>query len=79
MDEARAEIEHTARAGSDLGVDADALGFLFMGPLLYHRIIEWLTGETALGLTDDQLMAQWAQLLAPTIERLVAGQAAEPS
>lgn len=68
-----------ARAGSDLGVDADALGFLFMGPLLYHRIIEWLTGETALGITDDQLIAQWAQLLAPTIERLVAGREAEPS
>lgn len=70
---------YQARAGSDLGVDADALGFLFMGPLLYHRIIGWLTGETALGITDDQLIAQWAQLFAPTFERLLASTEPKPS
>mgnify|MGYP003874089813 CR=1 FL=1 len=52
-------------------LDADAIGFLFMGPLLYHRIIEWLTGETALGITDERLVTQWAALLEPLFRRLL--------
>lgn len=53
-------------------IDPEALAFLFMGPLLYHRIIEWVSGEPAIGLNDQRLINQWARIFAPLFEKLLA-------
>lgn len=42
-------------------IDADAAAFLFIAPLLYHRTLQWLTGETALQLSDEQVVEEWAR------------------
>lgn len=64
-------MENAAGVQSDL--DPEVVGFLFMGPLIYHRIIEWVSGETALGIDDDRLIEQWARIMErvfrPLIER----------
>jgi AcrR family transcriptional regulator len=63
--------EFQQETGSGDDVDPEALAFLFMGPLLYHRIIEWVSGRPAIGLTDERLVSQWARLFAPVFERLM--------
>lgn len=47
------------RRGTD--VDADVAAFLFVAPLLYHRSLEWLTGESALRLPDERIVDEWAR------------------
>ena len=48
-------------------LDPEALAFLFIGPLLYHLVIEWVSGQTAVGLTDERLVAQWGPALRPRL------------
>jgi len=47
------------RQGTD--VDADVAAFLFVAPLLYHKALEWLTGQTALNISDDRVVEEWAR------------------
>lgn len=58
--------QYLAATGSD-DVDAEALAFLLVGPLLYHRAIGWLTNDTPLGITDDRLVHQWAATFAAVL------------
>jgi AcrR family transcriptional regulator len=60
-----------AQASDPDTIDPEALAFLFMGPLLYHRVIEWVSGAPAIGLTDERLIEQWARLFAPVFEHLI--------
>ncbi len=53
-------------------LDADALAFLFVGPLVYHRLIEWATGQTVLGLDDDRVLRAWVDVFVPVFTRLAA-------
>ncbi len=50
------------------GVDPEALAFLMVAPLLYHRIVEWSTGHTVLDVSDDELVQTWAYLFATLFE-----------
>jgi AcrR family transcriptional regulator len=56
----------------ELAMDVDALAFLFVAPLIYHRLIEWVMGTPVLDLDTDQLVATWARVYEPIFERLVA-------
>lgn len=58
--------------GHDAGIDADAVGFLFMAPLIYFRIIEWATHRRILDLDDDRLLAAWTKLFEPLFRSLAA-------
>lgn len=42
-------------------MDTEAAAFLFVAPLLYHRGLEWLTGETALRLSDERVIDEWVR------------------
>lgn len=42
-------------------IDADVAAFLFIAPLLYHRALEWLTGESALHISDKRIVEEWAR------------------
>jgi AcrR family transcriptional regulator len=50
------------------GIDPDALAFLMIAPLIYHRIVEWALGETILGLNDERLVDTWAETFHPILE-----------
>jgi AcrR family transcriptional regulator len=52
-------------AGTSASIDTDALGYLFMAPLIYFRVIEWATGERVLGIDDERLIAAWTTLFTP--------------
>lgn len=58
------------RAGADFGVDADALGFVFMAPVVYFRLIEWATGHRVLGIDDATLVSTWATVFEPVFRQL---------
>jgi hypothetical protein len=49
------------------GIDPDALAFLMIAPLIYHRIVEWAMGETILGITDKRLIDTWATTFEPIL------------
>jgi AcrR family transcriptional regulator len=55
-----------------LTMDVDALAFLFVAPLIYHRVVEWATGTPVLDIDTDQLVATWARVYEPIFERLIA-------
>jgi AcrR family transcriptional regulator len=56
-------------AGLD-DLDADAIAFLVVAPLVYYRLIEWAVGRTILGLDDDRVIAAWVDTFAPVFTRL---------
>ena len=51
-------------------VDADAVAFLVVAPLIYFRLIEWATGAKVLDLDDDRLLAAWVDIFTPLFQRL---------
>jgi AcrR family transcriptional regulator len=56
--------------GSDAAIDADALGFLFLAPLIYFRLIEWATNRRILDLDDDRLLTAWISVFEPLFTSL---------
>lgn len=71
-DQIRAFLAETNnRSDFALSLDPDVVGFLFMGPLIYHRLIEWVSGGTALGISDERLVTQWAALFEPIFRALL--------
>jgi AcrR family transcriptional regulator len=69
---ARGLRELQAAQGSDSGIDADALGYLFLAPLIYFRLIEWATNRRILDLDDERLLAAWTSVFAPVFASLRA-------
>jgi AcrR family transcriptional regulator len=67
-----------ARSGADFGVDADALGFIFMAPIVYFRLIEWATGHRVLGIDDATLISTWTTVFEPVFRQLAAANDAAP-
>ena len=67
-----AAIRASQDAGGPADLDADALAYLFVGPLVYHRLIEWATGHTVLDLDDDRLLRAWVDVFVPVFARLAA-------
>ena len=65
--------------GSDVGIDADALGFLFLAPLIYFRLIEWATNRRILDLDDDRLLAAWTAVFEPVFTSLAAAAVPPPT
>lgn len=55
------------------GVDPQALAFLFVGPLIFFRMSDWLSGEPKLGLDDDQLVGTWARVFEPLFVKMLMG------
>jgi AcrR family transcriptional regulator len=51
-------------------LDADAIAFLVVAPLIYYRLIEWAIGRKILGLDDDRVIAAWVDTFAPLFTRL---------
>ncbi len=54
-------------------LDADAIAFLVVAPLVYYRLIEWATGRKILDLDDDRIIASWVDTFAPVFTRLAGG------
>jgi AcrR family transcriptional regulator len=54
-------------------LDADAIAFLVVAPLVYYRLIEWATGRKILDLDDDRIIESWVDIFAPTFTRLAGG------
>jgi AcrR family transcriptional regulator len=63
--------ELQAAQGSDPTIDADALGYLFLAPLIYFRLIEWATDRRILDLDDDRLLAAWTRVFEPVFAALI--------
>jgi AcrR family transcriptional regulator len=59
-----------AAQGSDATIDTDALGYLFLAPLIYFRLIEWATNHRILDLDDDRLLAAWTTVFEPLFTAL---------
>jgi len=57
--------------GSDADIDAEALGFLFLAPLIYFRLIEWATNRRLLDLDDDRVLTAWVSVFEPLFTSLV--------
>lgn len=66
-------IRASQQAAAIDDLDADALAFLVVGPLIYHRLIEWASGRKVLGLDDDRLIASWVDVFSPIFTRLADG------
>jgi AcrR family transcriptional regulator len=64
------ELQQTQ--GADTDIDADALAFLFMAPLIYFRLIEWAHDRRILDLDDDRLLDTWTKLFIPVFTSLSA-------
>ena len=67
---AAAAIRASQDAAGVHDVDADAIAFLVVAPLVYHRLIEWAVGRKILGLDDDRVIAAWVDTFAPVFTRL---------
>ncbi len=52
-------------------VDPEALAFLFVGPMIFFRMSDWVTGEPKLGLDDDRLVRTWARVFQPLFTQLL--------
>ena len=66
---AQAMRDLQAARGSD-PIDADAMGYLFLAPLIYFRLIEWATNRRILDLDDDRLLAAWTAVFEPLFKSL---------
>jgi AcrR family transcriptional regulator len=53
------------------GIDPDALAFLFVGPLIFFRLSEWLSGEPKLGIEEDQLIHTWLRVFEPLFAQML--------
>lgn len=51
-------------------LDADAVAFLVVAPLIYYRLIEWATGHKILDLDDDRVITAWVDTFSPVFTRL---------
>ena len=63
-----------AESGTEVPDDFDleAFGYLFVSPLIYFRLKEWVTGEKVRGLSDQRVAAMWARAFEPIIQELLA-------
>ncbi len=52
-------------------VDPEALAFLFVGPLIFFRMSDWLTGQPKLGLDDERLVRTWARVFEPLFAQML--------
>ena len=52
--------------------DLEAFSFLFVSPLIYFRLKEWVNGEKVRGLSDQRIAAMWARTFEPIIQELLA-------
>jgi hypothetical protein len=66
-------IRASQEANGPDNLDADALAFLVVAPLVYFRLIEWATGRTILGLDDDRIVRAWVDVFSPVFTRLAGG------
>lgn len=53
-----------------LGLDADAYGYVFLAPLIYFKLIEWVTGHHPLDIDDEALVETWATVVAPSFREI---------
>ncbi len=51
-------------------IDPEALAFLFVGPLVFFKMTDWLTGEPKLGITDERLLRTWVAVFEPVLRGL---------
>jgi AcrR family transcriptional regulator len=63
-----ARLRDNYPALTEHAIDPDALAFLMIAPLIYHRIVQWALDETILDLTDDRLLDTWAAVFQPALE-----------
>lgn len=59
------------RIGDDLGIDADAYGYVLLAPLIYVKLIEWASHRRPLDIGDDELIETWATVMEPSLRRIV--------
>ena len=57
--------------GDQLGLDANAYGYVLLAPLIYFKLIEWASGRHPLEITNDALVETWATTMEPTFRSLV--------
>jgi hypothetical protein len=68
----RAARSFTELLGSGFpGIDPDALAFLFVGPLIYFCLSDWLTGAPKLGIDNDRLIQTWTRLFEPLFKDML--------
>ena len=74
LDLAYATTAHAIRASQAVAgiddIDADAIAFLVVAPLVYYRLIEWATNRKILDLDDDRIIAAWVDIFSPVFTRL---------
>jgi AcrR family transcriptional regulator len=68
-----------AGASVESGLDPEALAFLFVGPLVYYKLSDWLTGEPKLGITEDRLLRTWVAVFEPVLRGLLGSATASPT
>jgi AcrR family transcriptional regulator len=68
-------IRASQAANGPHDLDADAIAFLVVAPLVYYRLIEWATGTKILGLDDDRLIESWVDVFSPVFARLAEPEA----
>jgi AcrR family transcriptional regulator len=68
-----AAIRASQATAGVVDLDADAIAFLVVAPLVYYRLIEWATGRKILGLDDDRLIQSWVDVFSPIFTRLAGG------
>ena len=71
---AAAAIRASQEAAGIDDLDADAIAFLVVAPLVYYRLIVWATGRKILDLDDDRVIASWVDTFSPVFTRLAGGQ-----
>ena len=65
-----------SQAAADIhDLDADAIAFLVVAPLVYYRLIEWATGRKILDLDDDRIITAWVNTFSPVFTRLAGDDA----
>ena len=62
---------HAAGISVESGLDPEALAFLFVGPLVYYKLSDWLTGEPKLGITEERLLRTWVAVFEPVLRGLL--------
>ncbi len=56
---------------TESNLDPEALAFLFVGPLVYYKLSDWLTGEPKLGITEERLLRTWVAVFEPVLSGLL--------